>query len=115
MIDYEYLCGINDHVCAVAGEQSLVINKNNLLSALGTQQWYDDDVLRASALIRSLTIAHGFLDGNKRTAAIAGALIHDYVCSEDIMIECIISIAQGTLRDVVQIASILYNYEGETQ
>lgn len=108
MITYAELVGVNIAVCSDAGEQSVVINENNLLSALSVQQWYDDDRLLASALIRSITIGHGFQDGNKRTAAVVGAIICDYTCSEDEMIECILDIAKGKLRDVEEIASILY-------
>ena len=68
MITYAELVGVNIAVCSDAGEQSVVINENNLLSALSVQQWYEDDRLLASALIRSITIGHGFQDGNKRTA-----------------------------------------------
>ena len=108
MIDLDYLIGINEYVCNLANENSIVINENNLLSALSVQQWYDDDRLLASALIRSITIGHGFQDGNKRTAAIIGAIIRDYDCSEDEMIECILDIAKGKLRNVEDIAAILY-------
>lgn len=108
MIDFDYLIGVNKCVCKNANEQSVVINEDNLLSALGVQQWYDDDRLRASALVRSLTIGHGFRDGNKRTATIIGAIVCEYTCSEDEMIECVLNIAKGELRDVEEIASILY-------
>lgn len=108
MIDLDYLIGVNECVCNLAHERSVVINEDNLLSALGTQQWYDDDKLRASALVRSLTIGHGFQDGNKRTATIIGAIICDYTCTEDELIGCVLSIAKGELRDVEEIASILY-------
>ena len=108
MIDLDYLIGVNEYVCNLANESSIIINKNNLLSALSVQQWYDDDKLLASALIRSITIGHGFQDGNKRTAAIIGAIVHDYTCSEDEMINCILDIAIGKLRDVEEIADILY-------
>lgn len=108
MITFEELVGMNIAVCQFANEVSVVINENNLLSALSVQQWYDDDRLLASALIRSITIGHGFQDGNKRTAAIIGAIICDYTCSEDDMINCILDIAQGKLRDVEDIANILY-------
>lgn len=110
MIEYEDLLIINQRICFAFEEESVVINKNNLLSALSVQQWYDDDRLLASALIRSLTIAHGFQDGNKRTATIVGAFIREYDCSEDGMIDCILSIAKGELKDVNEIASILYSF-----
>lgn len=110
MIEYEDLVIINQRVCIAFNEEPVVINRNNLLSALSVQQWYDDDRLLASALIRSLVIAHGFQDGNKRTAAIVGAIVLDYMCTEAEMIDCILSIAKGELKDVEEIASILYFY-----
>jgi len=108
MIDLGMLIGINECVCECNNEESTVINEINLLSALSVQQWYDDNRMLASALIRSLVVAHGFQDGNKRTAAIVGAIICDYECSEDDMIDCILGIAKGTLKDVSKIAHILY-------
>lgn len=109
MIDLDFLVGVNMCVCEAAGEESRVINKDNLLSALSVQQWYEDDRLLASALIRSITIAHGFQDGNKRTAAITGAIICDYDCTEDEMIACILDVAKGKLKDVEEIARRLYD------
>lgn len=107
-IDLDYLIGVNSCICDEVGEQCVVINENNLLSALSVQYWYDDPKLLASALIRSLTIAHGFRDANKRTAAIVGAAICDFTCDEMTMADCILSIAKGELKDVEDIASILY-------
>ena len=107
-IDLDYLIGVNECICDQVGEQCVIINENNLLSALSVQYWYDDPRLLASALIRSLTIAHGFRDANKRTAAIVGASICDFTCSEDEMAQCILDIAKGELRNVEEIADILY-------
>ena len=111
MIDLDYLIGVNEYVCSLVGEPCVLINENNLLSALSVQGWYDDPRLLASALIRSLTIGHGFRDGNKRTAAIVGAAILDYTCDEYTMADCILRIAMGELRDVEEIAGILYPKE----
>ena len=111
MIDLTDLIVLNRLICEDNGQQSVVINKNNLLSALSVQQWYEDPYLLASALVRSLTIAHGFQDGNKRTAAIVGMMVSSYMCSEDEIIECVLSIAKGDLKDVEEIASILYLQE----
>ena len=38
MIDLDYLIGVNEYVCNLANESSVIINKNNLLSALSVQQ-----------------------------------------------------------------------------
>lgn len=108
MITLEDVIDFNKEICKVSGEESFLINKDNVLSALSVQQWYSDKCLLASALIRSLTIGHGFQDGNKRTAACIGMYILDFECSEDDMISCILDIAQGIIRDVEEIASILY-------
>lgn len=107
-IDLDYLIGVNDYICNTVGEECVMINENNLLSALSVQYWYDEPRLLASALIRSLTIAHGFRDANKRTAAIVGAAICDFTCSEGTMAQCVLDIAQGKLKDVEEIADILY-------
>lgn len=82
MISLDYLIWLNEAICQDSGEQSIIINKNNLLSALSVQQWYFDDSLLAAALIRSITIGHGFQDGNKRTAAAAGATICKFTCTD---------------------------------
>lgn len=102
------LMQINSDICSDNDSQSVVINENNLLSALSVQQWYPEPCLCASALIRSITIGHGFQDGNKRTASIVGMMVLMYECAEDIMINCILDIAAGKLKDVDTIASILY-------
>lgn len=108
IITLDDLLGINNYICLDCNQISVVINEANLLSALGTQQWYSNDCLRAAALIRSLVIGHGFQDGNKRTAAAAGQGICEYECSEDEVIECILNIAKGQLRESETIAKILY-------
>ena len=100
MITLDDLVHINEFIAQDCGQQSIMINKTNLLSALSVQQWYDDKAQRAAALVRSITIAHGFQDGNKRTAAIAGFMVAEYTCSEDELICCIKDIACGTLKDV---------------
>ena len=108
MITLDALVGVNSYICYRDNEPSRVINEDNLLSALSIQQWYDDDFMLASALVRSITISHGFQDGNKRTAALVGNIVCPYTCTEDEMIDCILSIAKGEIRDVEEIATILY-------
>jgi len=110
-IDLDYLIGVNQYICDQVGEQCVIINENNLLSALSVQWWYEEPRLLASALIRSLTIGHGFRDANKRTAAVVGASICDFTCTEDEMADCVLRIATGELRDVEEIADILYPQE----
>lgn len=107
-VNLDDLIEINQGICEDDHKQSIVLNKDNLLSALSVQQWYEEDCMCASALIRSLTIAHGFQDGNKRTAAVVGTMILDYECTEDAMIDCILDIAKGQLKDVDVIARMLY-------
>lgn len=113
MITLDDLIELNSYICEDSGEECIVINANNLLSALSVQQWYEDEVLLASALIRSLIIGHGFQDGNKRTAGAVGAAIKDFECSEDEVIRCILSVAKGELREVEDIASILYPHSSK--
>ena len=108
MIDLELLQYMNKDVCDRCNQVSSVINEDNLLSALSVQYWYPDDCLRSAALVRSLTIGHGFQDGNKRTAGCVGQFIKPYECTEQDIIDCIRTIATGELRDVEDIAAILY-------
>ena len=108
MIVLDDLIAINQAICKYTDEISLIINEDNLLSALSVQQWYEDDCLLAAALIRSISIAHGFQDGNKRTAACIGMYIKDFECTENMMIECILNVTTGKIKDVDEIAAILY-------
>lgn len=43
MLTYDELRNLNIAVCDNSNQKSIVINENNLKSALGTQQWYDSD------------------------------------------------------------------------
>lgn len=108
MITLDMLIRINEVICRYSNQESVVINKSNLLSALSVQYWYEDRCELASALIRSLVVGHGFQDGNKRTAACIGMYVQDFECSDTESFECILNIAKGNLKDVKEIASILY-------
>ena len=44
MIDLEFVKGVNEAICDEDGKKSIVINENNILSALSVQQWYDKSV-----------------------------------------------------------------------
>lgn len=108
MITLDDLIDVNRLICTDSGEGYAFINEDNLLSALSVQQWYSDDCLLASALIRSISIAHGFRNGNKRTAACIGMYVKEYECSEDELIQCVLDITAGKIKDMSQVASILY-------
>lgn len=107
-IDLEFVVGINIAICEECNVKSIMINENNILSALSAQQWYDNKHELASALLRSLIIGHRFQDGNKRTAVVVANSIAEFECSEQEAEKCIIEIATGNIKDVLQIASILY-------
>jgi death on curing protein len=69
---------MNDAILRREGAQSLVRDRGALESAVvrpQTAAYYDhsDLVAQTAALITGIALAHPFLDGNKRTAAIAGA------------------------------------------
>ena len=108
MITFGDVVNVNKVICEECKEPHVVINETNILSALSVQQWYTDDRLLASALVRSLSIGHGFQDGNKRTAAVIGNSVCPFECSEEDLIDCVISIVTGKLKDVESIATILY-------
>ena len=108
-ITYEDLLGYNKFVCELEGAESVVINEDNLLSALSVQSsYYDTDELIASALFRSLIIAHGFQDGNKRTATICLLDIYPPAVPDTVIEDVAIQIATGQLVDVSEIANILF-------
>lgn len=109
MIDLEFVIGVNEAICDSDSKNCIVINENNILSALSVQQWYEDDAHLASAILRSLVIGHGFQDGNKRTAATIANYICSFQCDDFTAEECILRIAKGELKDVDEIASILYD------
>lgn len=108
MIDLEFVKGVNEAICDEDGKKSIVINENNILSALSVQQWYDKEEYLASALLRSLIIGHGFQDANKRTAAVVANSICPFRCPDKIAENCIINIAIGKLKEVQEISDILY-------
>lgn len=109
MIDLEFVIGVNEAVCDADNQRCIIINETNILSALSVQQWYEDDEHLASALLRSLVIGHGFQDGNKRTAATVANYICNFQCNDSTAEDCILQIAKGELKDVDDIASILYD------
>lgn len=68
---------INERVLQQQGVQSQLINENALESTLMRPQtafYYQnaDIIIQGALLIVGITLAHAFLDGNKRTALVAG-------------------------------------------
>src|ERR1051326_2911585 len=68
---------INEQVLAEDGQQSLLVDEGKLESALMRPQmaahYEEADLVRQAALLVSgVALAHAFVDGNKRTALIAG-------------------------------------------
>lgn len=106
MITYDMVCGINSFVCDQDMNESVVINQDNILSALSVQQWYDDSEMLASALLRSLCIGHGFRDGNKRTAAIIANYVCEFKCSDSCAEKIILNIAKGELGGIMNLENI---------
>lgn len=67
--EYDDVLMINKIICNREGQSSSVINESNIKSALSVQySYYDTDEEIRTALFHHLIIAHGFEDGNKRTA-----------------------------------------------
>lgn len=108
MITYETLLAINEEICRTFNQVSTVINSNNLRSALGVQQWYDDKRECACALFRSLIIAHGFQDGNKRTASLVLIMLYKPTASQRELAEIAIEVAKGTIKDVAVLKELIY-------
>ena len=73
------VAAINETVMEEEGRQGLIINQGGLESALMrpvmAAQYEEADALRQAALlIAGLAANHPFIDGNKRTALLAGAV-----------------------------------------
>ena len=108
MVSYKDLLKINEYVCMRSKQNSVVINSGNLQSALSVQQWYDDKQERACALFRSLIIAHGFQDGNKRTAVLVLILVCDPNINRAKLTKIAIEVAKGTIKDVDVLKKLIY-------
>lgn len=108
MIDYAYIVGLNSSVCDNYGLNFSVINKNGILSALGTMQWYEESSYKACSLLRSPVTNHGFRDGNKRTAFLAANSVCPINADDNSIVSCVMSIAKGELTDVELIHGLLY-------
>ena len=89
---FNWLIGVNSCMCH--------IGKNGSTSEV-----------QAAMLLRSLTLNHGFKDGNKRTAVIAANRIKPFTCSDDACIDGVVKIARGELKDVNEIRNIIFGSE----
>lgn len=115
-ISLEDLIGYNSIVCDGNPSGSLVINQDNLLSALSVyDSYYDTDEMIASALFRSLIISHGFQDGNKRTAVLCLFDILPPKVSSSLIENISVRIAKGELNSVGDICNLLYKRSIESE
>lgn len=81
-LNFEDVLGINEFVLAQQGQQSLLRDVGGLQSAMMRPQmaanYEDADLARQAALLVSgIALAHAFVDGNKRTAIMAGEMFLD--------------------------------------
>ncbi|MFC6286212.1 type II toxin-antitoxin system death-on-curing family toxin [Nocardioides sp. GCM10027113] len=71
---------------------------------------------KAAALLHSLVTSHPLVDGNKRLGA-AGMLLfydlngYDITATDDELFDLIVAVADGSLRDVAEIAARLRQWE----
>lgn len=101
------------------GGQFLVRDHGLLASAVARPQAtaFGEDAypmlhLKAAALLHSLACNHPLLDGNKRLAWLATYVFldlngHRVVASQDDVVELVLAVADGTLREVSHIAKSL--------
>lgn len=69
-ITYKQILLVNK-LCLFEGEEFRVLDENRIKAALGNQfQPYEFDELVYASVFKSLILNHGFMNGNKRTAAI---------------------------------------------
>lgn len=113
-ITLDILIGYNKQICNQSGTESIVINKDNLLSALGVQySYFDSELQTIAAVFRSLIIGHGFADGNKRTATLYLFAVSDPSASDTDIERIAIDIATGRLRSVKDIVVELFGPQKE--
>lgn len=108
--DFNTLCTLNFYICKNSKEPYQIINKNNILSALSVyDSYFESDREILAALFRSLIINHGFLNGNKRTAAMCLYISNIYLkCSQKEFINITYEIDKGNLKDAKEISKLLF-------
>lgn len=107
-------------IADAAADAEVVVRDVGLLpSALGRPQTtvfgadaYPDLHAKAAALLHSLACNHALLDGNKRLAWAAAAVFlgingHRVVADQDEVVELVLAVASGGLREVPAIAERL--------
>jgi death-on-curing protein len=104
---------------AAAGAEVVVRDVGLLESALGRprttvfgEDAYPDLHTKAAALLHSLARNHALVDGNKRLAWAATAVFlgingHRVTTGDDEVVELVVAVAAGELRDVAAIAERL--------
>lgn len=104
------LINLNKAICLKTREPFGILNKSALLSALSIQDnnYYSSRHLMICALLRSLVLSHGFIQGNKRVAFLSIVLLDFPKCSTDELADVILHIADGSIRDVEQINKLIY-------
>lgn len=109
---FDWIVGVNIRICRISSNNlSGILSENSIYSAIGTIQWCSTREMQAASLLRSLTLNHGFRDGNKRTAVVAANRIKPFTCSDDTCIDCVVRIACGELKDVNEIKDIVFGSE----
>lgn len=108
-LDFEFICAINNNICQLCDEEFRIINENNIRSALSVlDNDYDDFNHNCARLFRSIIIAHGFQDGNKRTAVIVLKAINPPSCNDKVLEDLAVDIASGKEKDIKNIYNKLY-------
>lgn len=110
ILTLEDLININKQITEQYNQNSVLINRSNLESALSIQYFdYDNFNTISAKLFRNIIIAHGFQDANKRTAIIALGLINPPKCTNQELGNLAISIAEGKYKDDInELVSKLY-------
>lgn len=112
-VTYDDLLDFNKKLLSYTGEPFGVVNRANLESALGVQTYpYECEEQVAASLLRSLVTAHGFINGNKRTAVVAMARVKEIPtsCTDEQLIDLVYKIASegGSKISVNYISNYIY-------
>lgn len=91
---------VNQIVCRMYGQESLVLDKGKLEGALSPFDFsYDTDEVTYAKVFRNLVVAHGFQDGNKRTACLTIKAVAPLKCSDIELANMALDVAQGKYRN----------------
>ncbi len=108
-IDKQTIILINQLICKLYNQKSVLINESNLDSCFSVfDSYYETEEEIVSAFLRALITAHAFQDANKRTAIVAAWYVKPGTIDSIGLSKLAIQIAQNTDMPIKNICKALY-------